>query len=255
MKDLVKNPIGIIALFISLIYGFANLLLGTTANSLTPSERSPLIMFIVLFPVVVLGIFYLLVSRHHAKLYAPGDYKDDQSFLRTLSPKEREQKIEKDIEEVLPQTPSEPASGLALQASESQTRSNLAIHEELRLVEEKVISRFEREFNQRAERDVAVGDTGATFDALFKGHEKLTFLEIKAIRHPGISSSMILDRILYNALLADRSLNSNFKLIVAVVYSFAEPELRRLEVSWRRKIERCPAAVEARFIPRNELDS
>ena len=75
MKDLVKNPIGIIALFISLIYGFSNLLLGATATSLTPDERSPLIMFIVLFPVVVLGIFYLLVSRHHGKLYAPAHHQ------------------------------------------------------------------------------------------------------------------------------------------------------------------------------------
>ena len=102
MKDLVKNPIGIIALFISLIYGFANLLLGTTASSLTPDERYPLIMFIVLFPVVVLGIYYLLVSRHHGKLYAPGDYKDDKSFLRTLSPEERELKLEKEAQEAIP---------------------------------------------------------------------------------------------------------------------------------------------------------
>ena len=58
MKDLVKNPIGIVALFISLIYSIANLVLGVTANSLTPEERFPIVIFIVLFPVVVLGVFY-----------------------------------------------------------------------------------------------------------------------------------------------------------------------------------------------------
>jgi uncharacterized membrane protein YoaK (UPF0700 family) len=80
LKDLVKNPIGIVALFISLIYSIANFVLGATASSLTHDERFPIIIFIVVFPVIVLAVFYMLVSRHHGKLYAPGDYKNDQAF-------------------------------------------------------------------------------------------------------------------------------------------------------------------------------
>ena len=85
-KDLARNPLGIIALFISLIYGFASLLLNSSADKLTEAERWPLILFIVGFPILVLGAFYKLVTDHHGKLYAPGDFKDDRSFLRTLSP-------------------------------------------------------------------------------------------------------------------------------------------------------------------------
>ena len=256
MKDLVKNPIGLIALFISMIYGFANLLLGVTASSLTPEERFPLIFFIVLFPVVVLGIFYLLVSKHHGKLYAPGDYKDDKSFLRTLSQEEREQKLEKDVEESLP-----PASN---EHPQLENRQNLQlgpamaplseIREELRLVEELVVSKFERELSQRAQRDVGVGDTGANFDALFADDGKFTFLEVKALRNPMLGGSM-LDRILYNAVVADKFLNSNMKLIVAVVYSFEKEELPRIERFWRRRIEKCPVSVELRFMSRDELNA
>lgn len=255
MKDLVKNPIGIIALFISLIYGFANLLLGTTASSLTPDERFPLIIFIVLFPVVVLGIFYLLVSRHHGKLYAPGDYKDDKSFLRTLSHEEREEKLDKEAMEALPE-PSvvQAVPGERAEAQSSSTQRMSDIRKELRFIESQVITKFESELNQRAERDVGIGDTGVSFDALFQTSGKLTFVEVKSIRHPG-TASMILDRTLYNTLVADRFMKSNFKLILAVVYHFDKEELPRLESIIRKKVEKCPATVELRFISRAELDA
>jgi hypothetical protein len=83
-KDLSRNPLGIIALFIVLVYGFACLLFGYSADTLTPSERTPLIWFVILFPVLVLLLFGWLVSKHHKKLYAPSDYRDDKSFLQTL---------------------------------------------------------------------------------------------------------------------------------------------------------------------------
>lgn len=257
MKDLVKNPIGIIALFISLIYGFANLLLGATATSLTPDERFPLIMFIVLFPVVVLGVFYLLVSRHHGKLYAPGDYKDDKSFLRTLSQEEREQKLEKEVEESLPPE----AIELSTETTDHRgfqgavpTAPLSQIREEIRLVEELTVSKFERELGQPAQRDVGVGDTGISFDALFTDAGKLTFLEIKSLRNPMLGGSM-LDRVLYNAVVADKYLSSNTKLILAVVYSFDKEELPKIEKFWRRRIEKCPASIDLRFISRDEINA
>ena len=82
-KGLAKNPLGIIALFIVLIYGFASLVVGAS-DKLQCNERLPIIWFLVLFPNVVLGIFAWLVSRHHEKLYAPKDYDNDSSFLESL---------------------------------------------------------------------------------------------------------------------------------------------------------------------------
>lgn len=79
-KGLARNPLGIIALFIVLIYGFAALTLGINAR-LEASDRTPLVWFLVLFPVAVLVLFGWLVSSHHEKLYAPGDYRSDESFF------------------------------------------------------------------------------------------------------------------------------------------------------------------------------
>ena len=79
-RDLARNPLGIIALFIVLIYGLASLVVGFSGK-LQTSERLPVIWFLVVFPVLVLAVFAWLVSRHHARLYSPTDYREDASFI------------------------------------------------------------------------------------------------------------------------------------------------------------------------------
>lgn len=78
-RGLSRNPLGIIALFIVLIYGFAAITLGFNDN-LQPEDRRPLVWFLVLFPCAVLVLFGWLVSRHHEKLYSPSDYRSDEGF-------------------------------------------------------------------------------------------------------------------------------------------------------------------------------
>jgi CheY-like chemotaxis protein len=80
-KSLARNPLGIIALFIVLIYGFAALVVGAS-DKLQGRDRIPLVWFLVVFPVLVLGEFGWLVSKHHMKLYAPSDYKSDDAFIQ-----------------------------------------------------------------------------------------------------------------------------------------------------------------------------
>lgn len=84
-KNLARNPLGIIALFIVLIYGFASLVTAFS-GPFSQTERSPLIYFLVLFPTLVLGVFAWLVSEHHEKLYGPGDYKDESNFVEMAKP-------------------------------------------------------------------------------------------------------------------------------------------------------------------------
>lgn len=80
-KSLARNPLGIIALFIVLVYGFASLVTAF-AGSFTEAERLPLIYFLIGFPVVVLGVFAWLVSKHSGKLFAPSDFKDEENYVK-----------------------------------------------------------------------------------------------------------------------------------------------------------------------------
>lgn len=80
-KGLARNPLGIIALFIVLVYGFASLVTAF-AGSFTHEERVPLIYFLVLFPIVVLVVFAWLVSAHSGKLFAPADFKNEENYVK-----------------------------------------------------------------------------------------------------------------------------------------------------------------------------
>ncbi len=84
-KDLASNPLGIIALFIVLVYAFASLVVGagSVLDAASIAPLTPLIWFMVGFPVLVLIVFAWLVSRHHEKLYAPRDYGKGE-FIEAL---------------------------------------------------------------------------------------------------------------------------------------------------------------------------
>lgn len=81
-----RNPLGIIALFISLIYAMSALLLGVSIKNLTETNQTLLVVFIILFPVLVLGVFAWLVACHPNNLYGPGDFRSDEGFHKTLMP-------------------------------------------------------------------------------------------------------------------------------------------------------------------------
>jgi hypothetical protein len=74
-----QGPLGIIALFIVLIHGFASLVLGLAIN-IGESNRSILVWFLVLFPVGVFTVFAWLVSKHHVNLYPPQAFRNEEHF-------------------------------------------------------------------------------------------------------------------------------------------------------------------------------
>ena len=265
-KDYARNPLGIIALFISLIYGFASLLLNSAAEKLTTCERWPLIIFVVLFPIMVLAAFYRLVTNHHGKLYAPGDFKDDKSFLRTLSAEEQSEKLDKEIQESLgaevlesesEHSETEEKSNSKSQPIATEKSSGIQSHkefrEELKEIEEKVVTEISSELKVVPERNIGIGGLDVNFDAFLHIHaEKFNFLEVKVLRSPH-TALMIMDKLLYQSVLADRFFDSKFKLILVFVYYFEEEQLSKVESLIRRKAGNCPAEIEVRFIPRSKV--
>ena len=80
-KHGIKNPLGIIGLFLVITEAITSLVISN--SSLNDMLNLLLVLFIVLFPFAVLVVFYLLVSKHHEKLYSPSDYKDESYFVGT----------------------------------------------------------------------------------------------------------------------------------------------------------------------------
>lgn len=67
-----KNPLGIIASFVLLVYGVAGFVISCSFSNLHGAcERLPLIWFLVVYPFVFLILFFVLVMKYNLKLYAP----------------------------------------------------------------------------------------------------------------------------------------------------------------------------------------
>ena len=49
---------------------------------MTPYERIPLIYFLIVFPILVLGVFAWMVRSHSGKLFAPSDFKDEKNYIK-----------------------------------------------------------------------------------------------------------------------------------------------------------------------------
>lgn len=77
--QLAKNPIGVIALFIFLVYAIAGIVV-----SIGKSESIEALMgmsFITIFPFIVLLAFYRLVTNHHMKLYDPSQIAQHEKMV------------------------------------------------------------------------------------------------------------------------------------------------------------------------------
>ena len=198
-KGLAKNPLGIIALFISLIYGFACLVLGISAEKLETSEKIPLIWFLVFFPIVVLAAFVYLVVFHHKKLYSPSDFREDRSFLETIN---KNQKIIDEFNETEDE-PTKKISSLEDNENISKKSNNNILKKPESIefndfknkymqIEEIVIEKIKTIYCSTVKRNVRIkGLPRAEFDGVIIKEDEVIFIEIKYVKSMTISSHTI----------------------------------------------------------------
>ena len=82
-KGHASNPLGIIALFIVLIYGLACLVIMQGSN-LQTHDITALVWFLIGFPTIGFGGFLWIVIKHHTKLNATKDYNNNEDFLTAV---------------------------------------------------------------------------------------------------------------------------------------------------------------------------
>lgn len=181
-QKLSRNPLGIIALFIVLVYGIAGLVLGISSEHLQSNERLPLIWFLVCFPVIVLIAFYRLVALHHVKLYAPNDFPDKEGFFRVLTPAEQKQKLDTEIQAIETEmTETNNGNTLSIEMEGSGMLKTISTRHAYVLAEELAFREIESEYGVSIHRQVAVGpDYG--FDGIFLKQGLPVAVEIKYSR-------------------------------------------------------------------------
>lgn len=222
-QKLARNPLGIIALFIVLIYGFAALVISISGSNLTPDQRWPIIWFLVIFPVIVLFVFTWLVINHHMKLYAPSDYRNDENFLQMISPSDHVERLNKEIASDLENETLDPdESQITEEKSEDKIRN---IRSEYIRAEGFVLRQLEVDLGTSIKRQVALGkDKDNVFDGIIIKGNVLTMIEIKLFRRSGFPNRSI-EKIVTQAEIAKLLFslkNQEMRLIIAIVIDFDE---------------------------------
>ena len=239
-----RNPLGIIALFISLIYGICALLLGVSVDRLDALNQERLVWFIILFPVGILSAFVFLVTKHHQKLYGPGDFRTDEGFLSAADPRSVGEKY---LQEAIPEItdleqPAEGAEGEPAAEADAppdpaavDSPADVASSEEviqtedqkvryvseLYLLEGLALEELQQEFGAPARRDVTLSPSwGHRVDAIIETGATPIIVEVKIIGGKSEFNRRIRDGLesLRRSLATFRSINgTEAKGILAVI--------------------------------------
>jgi hypothetical protein len=179
------------------------LLLGTSIGKLTQSNQTILVIFVVAFPVLVLGVFAWLVISHHNKLYGPGDFRTDESFLQAAEKAPRlslGHRIEAETEIVARDNIAVPITGveahgaagnLEIEAGRGLGELGKGGEEEklapvatAYLLEGLVLDELERQIGGPAQRQALFRDKGKAFemDGVIETSDHIYAVEIKLLK-------------------------------------------------------------------------
>lgn len=228
-QGLTRNPLGIIALFISLIYGMASIVLVFSSVELDSSQKWTLIIFLVVFPIIVLASFIFLVIKHHKKLYSPSDFRDDESFLGTLDREEQVKRIDKEVNELINDDNQNQKNGEPTENNtenkkiKSPISSHACIRQNYILAEDLALRQLEIEFGHSIKRQVVLKSNNyrIEFDAIANyNSQKPIAIEVKYINGKYISKKLAYS--IKNILKEIEEINvtnkTSISLILAVVY-------------------------------------
>lgn len=180
----VGNPLTIIAIFA----GIAEISGTAVLPFITTEIQQTYFWFLIIFPTLLVVLFFVTLNFNNRVLYAPSDFREDESFFRTLTPQERRQKLEVEAKEVqavpladneeppLPMTPKETE-----QFIEAYTEA-----------EDLVLRDLETEYGRHVKRNVAMDNYKGSiqFDAAITLRRALLVVEIKLVQKPQLNYAM-----------------------------------------------------------------
>ncbi|MGJ5075513.1 hypothetical protein [Bradyrhizobium oligotrophicum] len=176
----IRNPLSVVALFISLIYGMSASLFSYSVSSLTRENQTILVWFIVLFPVAVLCVFAWLVAKHHLKLYGPGDFRSDDSFVSTFRSATTKEILEKREAEVKEQiSPPQPGVTINVPAAIVDLKKEASTTD---ILETLAIKKFaETVLDSILHMQLKIKD--AILDAVLETPSKFIVVEVKVLQN------------------------------------------------------------------------
>lgn len=186
----VSNPLTIIAIFAGLAEISGTVVLPLIAQDV----QHIFVWFLMLFPLVLVIAFFLTLNRNHRVLYAPSDFRDDESFFRAMTPEEKREKVLKEAKLATEEKETKAPGTVDLLANASALDVNLDSYIRTYASAEDYALRELRSELKEGEllRNVrlTVRKESSELDALLKTLDTWIGVEISLIRSPGISQAV-----------------------------------------------------------------
>ncbi|WP_417381234.1 hypothetical protein [Gimesia sp.] len=220
----VRNPLTIIAISAGLAEVGGTVVLPL----LEPVTQSIYVWFLMLFPMGLVGIFFFVLYKKHHVLYAPSDFKEDNTFLDLLESQSVSQRLESlkwEVEESAEEEQSESTGdGSTISALDVMQRDYRAKY---LLAEELAIVKLSKDRNLNIRRNVAErGKSHGGFDGAAESTNYDYIIEVSYTRRNWMTSfwkhrinqvSQFFDNLSHER-------KNRFRAIFAIVYDREDKE-------------------------------
>lgn len=238
---LVRNPLTLIAVFA----GVAEVAATVALPQLPESTQAVFVWFVMLFPSLLVVLFFIVLWNRHHVLYAPSDFKEDDSFVKILPASQKDLEVKKgqlskDLSAELPNgggaAASEDLASLEALASQPKRMPSEFAEVESRLVHNIGTTRGLEFF-----RDVKLGPgSNLVFDAVAQQNAGLVILEVEYSRFGNFKAQKLealANRLVaLSKLLAGQELAKSQFILALVTDGLDELRIARLRKQVEEKI-------------------
>lgn len=273
----IKNPLTVIAIFAAI-----SEISGTTVLPfIEPDNQGIYVWFLMLFPIFLVGIFFLTLNFNHRVLYAPSDYKDEKHFVNPYgkaSPDEQGKKLREEVEEIEAEdttvntnsetepekTKSDIGSGKEeiLQAVEINAARHRQLMADVTLTEKLAVNKISKELGLDFKTDVRLDLPEvrglAVYDALAINDNEIHAVEVKLFKAKHVDPSRFA-RVLEQSELATQHFKGfdpkNFILHIFAVMDSPEAEINRLKHDLDAFVNRYKVKVKIHITTLNDLQN
>jgi hypothetical protein len=239
----ISNPLTVMAVFVSLAEVSGSAILPI----LTDDIQSIFLWFVMLFPILIVSLFFATLNWNHKVLYAPTDFRDDKSFLDLIRPLNDAELVIKRDEQIIEETEVKEPEADKAEDKEPITEEPLNVHKttqasppilettvkpsaklgysfqaKAREAEALAIQEIQKEYPFPFTREVSFENVGF-FDALAfdTDRKQVIVVEVKYLKS-GHFNADIIHKLLYQSeALRTAASKNNFKskFILAIVIS------------------------------------
>lgn len=273
----VKNPLTVIAIFAGLAEISGTVVLPFLLDK---NIQTTYVWFLMLFPAFLVAVFFLVLYKKHHVLYAPADYKDDETFAKLFQGAPIIEKLRKRDAEADDVIDGDPLTDATSDARDGEIKNDSAKNEPNTnavsavdtlkssfqgnglLSEELVGAKLTKEFGVAFERNLAVkGHPKLVFDAVATLPDRAIVVETRFTRNGNVPEERLIpyfERVQEFSNTLPSTLQGKVEFVFAIVTDSTDTskieKVQRLVERTKRVAERFSFKTSVRFFQMGDLE-